>query len=97
MVCRLEREKGVQYLIESMKVVNEKFKDAELWVAVTGKDEAYLRKLAGGKPNIKFLGRIPHEETPSLYAKCNVFALMSSFEPFGAVLRARPWLLVGRL
>jgi glycosyltransferase involved in cell wall biosynthesis len=84
--CRLEKEKGVQHLIESMKIVNEKFKDAELWIAGEGKDEAYLRKLAKGKPNIKFLGRISHEEMPSLYAKCSVFALMSSFEPFGAVL-----------
>jgi len=84
--CRLEKEKGVQYLIDGMKIINEKFKDAELWIAGAGKDEAYLRNLAKGKPNINFLGRIPHEEMNLLYAKCSVFALTSSFEPFGAVL-----------
>jgi len=83
---RLEKEKGIKFLIKSMKLVHTEFKEAKLWIAGDGRDKKELQKIASGMSMIRFLGRVPHVDMSKLYSKSSLFALMSPFEPFGAVL-----------
>jgi glycosyltransferase involved in cell wall biosynthesis len=85
-VCRLEIEKGIQHLIESVKYLHKSHKDISLHIVGSGKDERRLKEMAKGCSYVRFLGKVPHQDMPKIYASCRVFVLPSLFEPFGAVL-----------
>lgn len=51
-----------------------------LWVGGAGRDRERLEKLAG--PTIKFLGRVPDDELPSIVARCRAF-IFPGLEDFG--------------
>ena len=51
-----------------------------LLVAGEGRDRGRLQSLA--KPNVSFLGRVPDEDLPSLYARCRAYVLPGE-EDFG--------------
>ncbi len=70
-VGRLEKIKGLQDVIPLFG----HDAPAELWIAGGGDYEDELRRLAAGKPKVKFLGRRPPETLPSLYA--NAIALVT--------------------
>jgi len=53
-----------------------------LRVAGTGQEERRLRRLAG--PNVTFLGHVPDEKVPALYAGCRAL-LFTAEEDFGIV------------
>lgn len=53
---RLERIKGAHVLVQSFR----EYRAADLILAGTGHDEPWLRDLAGGAPNIHFLGSVPY-------------------------------------
>ena len=61
-VGRLEIIKGLQDVIPAFDGL-----PAELWIAGTGNYEPTLRKLAEGRENVKFLGRIEPEALRGLY------------------------------
>lgn len=87
--ARLEKEKGIQYLIKSMPQILKVVNNALLLIVGSGKDERFLKKLVSKlhlKKNVKFIGRVSRSEMPAYYGLCNVFVLYSVFEPFGAVL-----------
>lgn len=70
-VGRLEKIKGLQDVIPLFGPDA----PAELWIAGSGDFEDELRRLAAGKPKVKFLGRRPPETLRSLYA--NAIALVT--------------------
>jgi len=82
-VGRLEKIKGLEDAIPQ-------FDDtlgAELWIAGTGAHEATLRKLAAGRPRVRFLGRKTSAELRTLYR--NALALVAPsrcFEVFPLVV-----------
>lgn len=55
-----------------------------LWIAGTGHDEERLRSLAG--PTVRFLGYVPDDDLPSLYAGAQAL-LFPQLEDAGLVLR----------
>ncbi len=73
---RLVREKGVQYLIEAVKLLHEKGKQVAVMVAGVGSDEnelkAQVTKL-GIDAEVTFVGWVNHTEYPRLFAEADVF------------------------
>jgi glycosyltransferase involved in cell wall biosynthesis len=87
--CRIEKSKGLDYLIKSMKYVK-KFDDSvKLLIAGSGDYKTNLIKRVDELDlynNVKFLGRLAHDKIPELVSKSWLVVLASPFEPFGATL-----------
>jgi glycosyltransferase involved in cell wall biosynthesis len=62
-VGRLKKLKGLQTLIPIFR----RYSKAQLWIAGTGDDESWLRQMAEGIPNIRFLGYLPGPKLQPLY------------------------------
>jgi glycosyltransferase involved in cell wall biosynthesis len=61
---------------------------ARLEIVGTGFLEQELRPLAAGLgAPVRFHGHVPAEELPALYAAADIYALVSSYEPFGVAIR----------
>jgi phosphatidyl-myo-inositol dimannoside synthase len=73
---RVVKRKGIDRAIEVLPRIAEAFPNVRLAVAGTGPELKRLRKLALrlGAP-VTFLGRIPDEDAPSLYATADIFLL----------------------
>jgi glycosyltransferase involved in cell wall biosynthesis len=69
-----------------------------LWVAGSGRDRARLEALAG--PSVRFLGRVPDEALPDLYARCRAYVLpgLEDFciAPVEAMAAGRPVIAYAR-
>jgi glycosyltransferase involved in cell wall biosynthesis len=74
-VGRLESPKRVDLLIGACNQLGR-----QLLIAGTGKEERYLRSVAGD--TVKILGYVPDSELPGLYANCRAF-LFAADEDFG--------------
>ena len=84
-VGRIAKEKGLDTLVESIRVVNEKHKDKILFV-FTG-DGPYLEELSSLKiPNTVFTGAKQGKELAEIYASSDVFVFPSGSETFGNVM-----------
>lgn len=80
-VGRLEKQKGLQYLIEATTLLKDY--DFEVFIVGEGSQEEELRKLAEeSEVNdlIRFLGRKNGEELVELYLSTNAFILPSTWE-----------------
>ncbi len=83
-VGRLERYKGVETLLTAMQ--SKKLSTTELRIVGTGPDEARLRQLATGYPNITFVGFKSGSDLAKEYASAKVSVVPSLwYEPFGLV------------
>jgi glycosyltransferase involved in cell wall biosynthesis len=74
-VGRLEKQKRVDILIQACNLLGRK-----LVIAGTGKEEGYLRSIAG--PTVTFAGFVSDEDLQKLYAGCKAF-LFAAVEDFG--------------
>jgi len=74
-VGRLVGTKRLDIVIEACNRLHRR-----LVIAGTGREEKNLKSLAG--PTIEFLGRVPDEDLPALYASCRAF-LFAADEDFG--------------
>ncbi|WP_440059997.1 glycosyltransferase family 4 protein [Thermogladius sp. 4427co] len=85
---RISRAKNIQLLIKAMKHVSSVVKDAELILA--GPDEGLIRQIMNyaGRHGIRarYLGVVTEEEKHRLYLRSRVYALPSTYEPFGITL-----------
>jgi phosphatidyl-myo-inositol dimannoside synthase len=68
-VSRLVPRKGFDVLIDAMATLT----GVQLAIAGSGRDRRRLEKRAGG--NVRFLGRVPDDDLPSLYACADIFAM----------------------
>jgi glycosyltransferase involved in cell wall biosynthesis len=88
-VGRLHQRKGVDVLLRAMPRVLEHMPDARLLVAGSGEREAQLNALReelGLGDAVEFLGFVPDEDLPDLYASATVFTMPSLYEGFGIVM-----------
>ena len=88
-VGRLHQRKGVDVLLRAMPRVLERVPEARLLVAGSGEREAQLRALHGELDlgdAVEFLGFVPDEDLPDLYASATVFTMPSLYEGFGIVM-----------
>jgi glycosyltransferase involved in cell wall biosynthesis len=85
---RLVPDKNFATLIESFARLASRPPDAELEIAGTGFLQDELEQLAArrGVP-VRFRGHLPASEMPDLYASADVYALVSTYEPFGVAAR----------
>lgn len=74
-VCRLEKQKRIDILIHACNRLKRQLK-----IAGVGKEEKFLKAIAG--PTIEFLGWVPNEQLPTLYANSKAF-LFAADEDFG--------------
>jgi glycosyltransferase involved in cell wall biosynthesis len=92
-LSRLDIDKGIEHLIAACNRLGRR-----LLIGGTGRAEKMLKQLAG--PTIEFLGYVPDEKVPELYANCRAF-LFASLEDFGiapveAQSYGRPVIAYGR-
>lgn len=86
------RYKGLDHLLEAMKLVKKEIPSVKLKVGGSGKLLQYYREKAaflGLKENVDFLGYVSNERLPEHYRNCSLFVLPSispSQEGFGIVL-----------
>jgi len=87
-VGRLVPDKNFAMLIEAFAQSRLAAEGARLEIVGTGFAEPELRTVAErvGVP-VVFRGGVPHAEMPTLYAGADVFALVSTYEPFGVAIR----------
>lgn len=81
-VGRLEEYKGVQYAIQTLVHLP----DYELLIAGDGPYREVLERLAADIcviERVKFLGHVPDERLPSLFAGATVYVALSTVEAFG--------------
>jgi len=84
-VGRIAMEKGLDTLLESIRIINEKHKDKVLFV-FTG-DGPYLDELSSLKiSNMVFTGAKQGKELAGIYASSDVFVFPSGTETFGNVM-----------
>lgn len=89
-VGRLAKNKGLEYLIEALPRVLQRFPETKS--VLIGEDEGMLQKLLGRAKNFRvedkvlFMGTLDDEDVSRAYMDCSVFVLPSEFEAFGIVL-----------
>ena len=83
-VAELIRRKNVDWVIRAVKEYSGKL-SVQLMIAGDGVCRDKLQWLSGDAPNIRFLGKINHNEVMSLLEKSHIFALPSINETFGLV------------
>jgi len=82
-VGRLARIKGLHTVLPRFA----SYPEADLLVIGDGEDEAMLRQMAAGAPNITFLGRVANEALTRYYAHAMALICPSvGYETFGIVL-----------
>ncbi|BCB05754.1 glycosyltransferase [Bacillus sp. KH172YL63] len=77
-VGRLVKNKGCEYLIQAMKMVNDKYPNTRLIIAGDGPERQRLEQLAGDlNINASFLGAISHKDVVLEMNKAKVFSVPS--------------------
>ncbi len=92
---RINRIKGIEYLLHAFALIFAKHKDVYLVIAggVTEREEEeYMQKLLyetnqlGLSKNVLFTGPLSEDDKLAAYQSCSVFVLPSIYEPYGIVL-----------
>lgn len=87
-IASLDDKKNHLLLLESFKIVTEKFKNVELRIGGQGTLEKKLKNHAQylGLQNVKFLGGLDRNEVQKEFINTNAFVLSSNAETFGVVV-----------
>jgi phosphatidylinositol alpha-mannosyltransferase len=86
---RLEKRKGIKYLIQAFAVLKEKHPDVKLVLAGDGLERENLKKLVAEYqvPDVDFIGYVPEDKKVGLIANADLFCSPAIFgESFGIVL-----------
>ncbi len=84
-VGRLQPVKGVQYLLQAMKLIHNEIPDAMLILIGDGDERNYLEDLTdrlGVRECVDFVGIVPHERIPEYMYQSDIFILSSLSEGF---------------
>jgi glycosyltransferase involved in cell wall biosynthesis len=85
-VGRIDKRKGVEFLIKAVRLVVKEIPDVKLFIGGTGKDVPKLKKYVKRHnlaKNVEFLGFIFEDELNEWYNKVNCVVVPSVFEGFG--------------
>ena len=85
-ISRLERYKGVQYIIQTLPLLDKEF---HLEIVGKGPYKAKLVKLINGlglSNRVKFRQDLPRQELLNIYARASLFILLSQHEAFSIVV-----------
>jgi glycosyltransferase involved in cell wall biosynthesis len=85
-VGRLDKRKGIDFLIKTMPDVVKEIPGIKLFIIGKGKLRKRLEKYVNKKglgENVKFLGFVPDKELPKWYNRCKLTVIPSIFEGFG--------------
>ena len=90
-VARLEKVKGIRYLIRAIDIQNTKYKipNTKYIIIGDGSERENLQKLTRElnlEDKVKFLGQIPNEQIPEYLVAADCFVLPSLKEGFGIVI-----------
>lgn len=88
-VCRLVGVKNVKTLIKAYSLLNANLRNSTSLVLVGDGDSRLLlekQALDLGLENVRFLGHRGSDELAELYGSADLFALLSTFEPWGVVV-----------
>lgn len=88
-IGRLERRKGVKYLLQAYSLLAKRMDNIELVIAGNGPDREKLEDLAAELelPNVSFLGYVDDATKKELFASADLFVAPATFgESFGVVL-----------
>lgn len=88
-VGRLEKRKGVKYLIMAYARLRERYDDVQLLIAGKGVKQKSLEKFVGQYeiPDVRFLGYVDDDEKIKLMASADVFCSPAPYgESFGIIL-----------
>jgi phosphatidylinositol alpha-mannosyltransferase len=88
-VGRLERRKGVKYLLQAYSLLREQMDNVTLTIAGNGPDREKLEELATelDLPDVSFLGYVDDDEKKKLLRSADLFCAPATFgESFGIVL-----------
>ncbi|ASA78636.1 glycosyltransferase family 4 protein [Thermococcus sp. 5-4] len=88
-VGRLDKRKGLYYLIKAMKHITKELPTARLYIIGSGHLRNNLEQLIKNERvnnNVVFLGNVPLDDLVKWYNKAEVFVLPSLFEGFGIVV-----------
>lgn len=88
-IGRLERRKGVKYLLQAYSLLVERIDNVELIIAGNGPDREKLEALSAelDLPNVSFLGYVDDAAKKKLFASADLFVAPATFgESFGVVL-----------
>jgi len=86
---RLDKRKGVRYLLKAYRSLRGKYSDIRLIIAGSGSEEEKIRKYVkkNGLKDLELLGFVEEEDKPRLYATCDIFCSPALYgESFGMVL-----------
>lgn len=85
-VGRIDKRKGIEFLIRSMALVRERMPDAHLLVGGKGGCLVKMKSLVKQlqlEPNVTFLGFVPDDQLNELYNRAQCVVVPSIFEGFG--------------
>ncbi|MDI6591320.1 MAG: glycosyltransferase family 4 protein [Patescibacteria group bacterium] len=92
-IARLEKVKGIEYLIKAFNIVKSQIVNCKLLIIGEGSERKNLENLVEKlnlKNKVKFLGQIPNEKIPEYLSVADCFVLPSLKEGFGiAILEAQ--------
>ena len=78
---RFDEQKGFDILLKTIELLPDL--NFHLKIAGYGSDEALLKKLAAGNPQVQFVGKI--DDIPAFLNNCDVVIIPSRWEPWGNV------------
>ncbi len=86
-VGRLSREKNVEVLLKAAAEMQKKDKSVRFVIGGAGPAEQYYHSMAKRLrlSNTRFVGMIPHDKLPAVYANADAFCIPSTFETQGIV------------
>lgn len=87
-VGRLDKRKGVNYLLQAFKIAKEKHPRIKLRIIGSGPEEKNYKQLSQelNLKDVKFVGRVSDEQLKKEYAKAHCFVLPSLWEGHPLVL-----------
>ena len=85
-IGRLEKFKGVQYIIQVLPLLSEDFHLEIVGTGTYNRELVTLVDRLGLNHRVRFYSRLPHSELPKIYAKAGVFVLLSKYESFSIVV-----------
>lgn len=76
-LSRLVPRKGLDTVIQATAMLARQYPDLQLLIAGSGRDRRRLERLAAQHAApVRFLGRVPEEDLPQLYAMSDVFTML---------------------